>query len=133
MPAKRFSVSIDQELIERFDALIAEGGYDNRSQAVAGLISKALERAELASPSAAVVGALSFVFDHGRHLNYKLVSEQHRYIEDIEGIAQTHLDDSRSLEVILIRTTVSRAKELAGRILSHRGVISGELSLFPYK
>ena len=38
----RFGISIDERLLERFDRLIDEKGYSNRSEAIRGLISNVL-------------------------------------------------------------------------------------------
>ena len=38
----RFGVSLDEELLEPFDALCAVKGYSNRSEAIRDLIRKAL-------------------------------------------------------------------------------------------
>ena len=37
---QRFSVSLDEDLLTRFDQFIKEHGYDNRSEAVRDMIRK---------------------------------------------------------------------------------------------
>ncbi len=39
---ERFTISLAEELAREFDALIAERGYENRSEAVRDLIRRAL-------------------------------------------------------------------------------------------
>ena len=41
---QRFTISIDDHLAEDFDRLIAERGYDNRSEAVRDLLRSHLDR-----------------------------------------------------------------------------------------
>lgn len=41
---ERFTISLDDALASEFDALIAERGYDNRSEAVRDLLRAHLDR-----------------------------------------------------------------------------------------
>ena len=43
---KRFGVSISEELLERFDGMISERGYDNRSEAIRDMIRDRLVERE---------------------------------------------------------------------------------------
>ncbi|MCK5832078.1 nickel-responsive transcriptional regulator NikR [bacterium] len=130
MPVKRLSISLDEELATEFDKFISEKGFENRSEAIRELIQNALFSAKELNPTGKIIGTLSFVFDHSKHLNHKIVHEQHRFIKDIVGITQAHLNEVRTLETILINTTYERAEKLASRILNSRGVVCGKLTVF---
>jgi len=79
MAVKRFSISIEDELAKRFEDYFAERGFKKRSEAIREMIEKAIEDEKKPVIVGRVVAALSFIFDHGKHLNYKLVHEQHRF------------------------------------------------------
>ena len=64
MSVVRVGVSLDRGLLTRFDELIAEKGYGNRSEAVRDLIRGSLIETETGSPNAAVIGTLTIVYDH---------------------------------------------------------------------
>jgi len=49
---QRFTISLDDDLAVRFDALISTRGYDNRSQAVRDLIRTRIDEARLQASSA---------------------------------------------------------------------------------
>ena len=57
---KRFSISLDEQLLEQFDGYIHPRGYSNRSEAVRDLIRKVLVNEEWEEDSE-VVGVVSIV------------------------------------------------------------------------
>ena len=62
---ERFTISLDSELAKEFDALIAERGYGNRSEAVRDIIRGQLEAWRLAHDEAPhCVANLSYVYNH---------------------------------------------------------------------
>ena len=131
MTTKRCSISIEPELADRFDKYLNEMGYENRSEAIRELIKQALAKNEMSDPDANVIGTLSIIFDHGKHLNHKLVHEQHKYIEHILGVSEYHLSTERSIQIITIKATAARAVEISTRIVGIRGVEFGDLTLLP--
>ena len=59
----RFGVSLDHELLERFDALIQAKNYSNRSEAIRDLIRHELVTKEWQEGND-VAGAITLVYDH---------------------------------------------------------------------
>jgi len=59
----RTGISLEHDLLEGFDALIAKRGYKNRSEAVRDLIREALA-ADAVAANQTVVGTLTLVYDH---------------------------------------------------------------------
>ncbi|RKZ29705.1 nickel-responsive transcriptional regulator NikR [bacterium] len=129
MSVKRFGVSIENELAENFDSYIAERGYENRSEAIRDLIRAALAERQLENPEAPAVAALAIVFDHGKHLNHRLVHEQHKHIDEIISSLHVHMDEERCLEVVVLRGTSGRISKIADKLISIRGVLRGEIIL----
>ena len=69
----RIGVAIDSELLDKFDALIAQRGYTNRSEAFRDLIRDELVEKEWEWPESDVVGTVTLVYDHHvRQLSEKL-------------------------------------------------------------
>ena len=61
----RFSVAMPEELLMRFDQLVARRGLaKNRSEVVRDLVRDALVEDECATPGTEVMGTLTIVFDH---------------------------------------------------------------------
>ena len=125
---RRFGVSIEDTLLERFDALIDSKGYANRSEAVRDLIRKALVDEEWSEPGSAVVGALTLVYDHHTsELTHKLLHIQHDAHDAIVSTMHIHLDGHNCLEVIVLRGTARQVEDIANRLISARGVKHGRL------
>jgi len=124
----RFGVSINTRLLERFDALIADKGYVNRSEAIRDLIRNALVEERWADDEAEAVGTVSLVYDHHtRDLADKLTDHQHSHHEQIISTLHVHLDAHHCLEVVVIKGKAKEIKRLADELIGTKGVIHGKL------
>ena len=126
---ERFGVSIEDDLLERFDALIKERGYTSRSEAIRDLVRQELVKEEWADPDTEVVGTVTIVYDHHAHeLGDMLTDLQHRYHDSIICSTHIHLDAHHCLEVVALRGKSTRVKYIANALISTRGVKHGELA-----
>ena len=125
----RFSVAMPEELLMRFDQLVARRGLaKNRSEVVRDLVRDALVEDECATPGVEVVGTLTIAFDHhASDLQEKLYSIQHSYFDYIISSMHIHLDQHNCLEVIVLRGETEIVQEIANLILGTKGVRNGRL------
>ncbi len=125
----RFSVAMDEELLARFDDLVARRGSEvNRSEAVRDLVRDALVDAEWEDSSGEIVGTITMVFDHhASDLSDKLDSMQHAHHERIVSSMHVHLDAHNCLEVIVVRGTSAQVRAIADGLLGTKGVKHGKL------
>ncbi len=124
----RTGVSIDPELLERFDRFIESQGYANRSEAFRDLIRDRLVSAAVHAPNAEVVGTVTLIYDHHtRLLPEKLTEIQHEHHELIISTVHAHLDHETCLEVIVLRGKSRDVQKLADRLISTKGVQHGRL------
>ena len=125
----RFSVAMDEELLARFDDLVARrGSAVNRSEAVRDLVRDALVDAEWEDSSGEIVGTITMVFDHHvSDLSDKLDSMQHAHHERIVSSMHVHLDAHNCLEVIVVRGTSAQVRAIADGLLGTKGVKHGKL------
>jgi CopG family transcriptional regulator, nickel-responsive regulator len=125
----RTGISIESELLDQFDRLIADRGYENRSEALRDLIRESLV-SKAADNNEVVVGTLTMVYDHHRpNLTQKLTEAQHHSHGKVLAATHVHLDDDYCLEVIIMKGRNKEIKNLADRMLSLRGVKNGKLVL----
>jgi CopG family transcriptional regulator, nickel-responsive regulator len=123
----RTGLSIDRELLARFDRSIGAKGYKNRSEAVRDLIRDHLVSEE-ADENKVIVGTLTIVYDHHRpNLTEKLVDAQHHAGSAVLAATHVHLDHHNCLEVVIMKGRSRGIRELADRIISFRGVKHGRL------
>jgi CopG family nickel-responsive transcriptional regulator len=126
----RIGVALDADLLDKFDALIHERGYENRSEAFRDLIRNELVEASWKSPDAEVVGSVTLVYDHRvRLLHEKLLDLQHDAHEAILSTLHVHLDHDNCLEVLLIKGPAAKVQRLANAIISTKGVKHGRLTI----
>src|SRR3990167_5844828 len=100
----RFGISIDSELLEGFDRLIARKGYSNRSEAIRDLIRDTLVDVEWAEGDRETVGTITIVYNHEvRELSDKLTDLQHGHFAAIVSALHVHLDAHNCLEVLVVK------------------------------
>jgi len=124
----RFGVSMDAELLARFDELIRKQGYANRSEAIRDLVRERLVRAEWEA-GAEVVGVIVLLYDHHkRELTDKLTELQHRHYDLVIATLHVHLDEDNCLEILAVRGPGQEVQELADHLRSLKGVKHGQLA-----
>lgn len=125
----RFSVAMPEDLLVRFDRLVARRGLaKNRSEVVRDLVRDALVEDDCAMPGTEVAGTLTIVFDHhAPDLQEKLHAIEHDYCEYIVSSMHVHLDQHMCLEVIVLRGETGMVQDIANLILGTKGVQNGRL------
>jgi len=126
----RIGVAIDSDLLNRFDALIQERGYGNRSEAFRDLIRDELVERSWESPESLVVGTVTLVYDHHvRLLNEKLTGIQHDHHHNVLSTLHVHLDHDNCLEVLVVKGKSSAVRKIADALISTKGVKHGRLTI----
>ena len=126
----RIGVAIDSDLLDKFDSLIGQRGYTNRSEAFRDLIRDELVEKTWESPDSQVVGTVTLVYDHHvRLLNEKLTGIQHEFHHSILSTLHVHLDHDNCLEVLVVRGKSSVVRKVADVLISTKGVKHGRLTI----
>ncbi len=126
---KRFGISLDERLVDKFDRHIKDKKYPTRSKAVGDLIREALVKQEWVAGDE-VVGAITLVYDHHRReLVNKLTDIQHKFHELVISSQHIHLDHDNCFEVIVVKGEPKNVENLAYRLRSTKGVKHGALSM----
>ncbi len=126
---RRFSISLEENLLATFDDYIKSHRYNNRSEAIRDLIRKAFIKKEWEGDKM-VMGVISLVYDHHQHqLQEKVTEVQHNYHHHIVSTTHVHMDHHNCLEVIIVRGKAFEIKELADKLIALRGVRNGNLAM----
>ncbi|MEN8139638.1 MAG: nickel-responsive transcriptional regulator NikR [Thermodesulfobacteriota bacterium] len=126
---KRFSISLDEDLLADFDDFSRRRRYENRSEAIRDLIRNAFVKDEWAADKD-VMGVISLVYDHHQHkLQEKVTEQQHDQHDLIVSTTHVHMDHHNCLEVIIVRGKARDVQGLAHRLISLRGVRDGKLAM----
>ena len=125
----RFGVSLEKELLKKFDKHIKKENYANRSNAIADLIRDKLIRQEWAEDKE-VAGAIIMVFDHHqRDLVNNLTNIQHNYHKYIISSQHIHLDHDNCFEIVVVKGKPHKLEELTNKLKADKGVKHASLSL----
>ncbi|MFC1855257.1 nickel-responsive transcriptional regulator NikR [Thermodesulfobacteriota bacterium] len=126
----RFGVSINTDLLKRFDEQISEKNYVNRSEAIRDLIRDKLVGVEDKDDNLNVVGTITIVYDHEVHeLSETLNEVQHKAHKAILSTLHIHLDMHNCLEVLVVKGRGKDIRMIADRIISTKGVKHGKLTI----
>ena len=126
----RFGVSIDNQLVKKFDALIARKGYATRSEAVRDMIREALVEQEWESGDRETVGTITIVYNHHtRELDHALTDMQHKSFNQIISALHVHLDAHNCLEVLVLKGKSRDIRKIADRLIGTKGVKHGKLTM----
>jgi len=127
---QRFGVSIGEALLDKFDKLIAEQGYTNRSEAIRDLIRNRLVETEFerSSDARSSIGTITLVYDHHtREIGDVLTGIAHYHHDLIISTMHAHLTHNSCLEVILVKGCGKEIRAFADHVISIRGVKHGKL------
>ena len=125
----RFGVSLPKDLLERFDKLIKNKNYPNRSKAIADLIRQELIKKEWQEDKE-IAGAITLIYNHHkRELLDKLTDIQHNFQKIIISTQHIHLDKENCLEIIAVRGSPKEAEKLADTLKAVKGIKHAVLSM----
>jgi len=124
----RFGVSIEPELLKKFDKIIKKEGYTNRSEALRDMIRKNLIFEKNKDPNVNAIGTLTIIYDHhSGNLTNKLLGLQHDHHNEILSTTHIHIDHHSCLEVLVLKGKTGRIQKLADNIKALKGIKHGEL------
>ncbi len=129
-PVSRITISLAGNLLADLDQVVAERGFQSRSQAVADFVHRALVDTKSEHGQDVMVGTITLFYDHTvGGLQQRLASLQRRYIDEVISSLHVHLTGEKTLEVILVQGPAPKLRAVAGDMGKLRGVISGHLQL----
>ena len=124
----RFSVSLEDDLLEQFDRFCTEQHFATRSEAVRQLIRDKLTAHAWESDAQDVAGTLTLVYDHHRpQLRDHLTAMQHDHMEMVVSTLHAHLTHDLCLEVIVLRGPAAKLRTIASQLQGLKGIFKGEL------
>ena len=128
---ERITMSIEENLAQAFDALIARRGYRSRSEAMRDLLRRVVESERTASDARSLcVATLSYVYNHHqRDLAERLVEAQHAQHDLVVSATHVHLDHDHCLETLILKGPTAAVRALADRLRAERGVRHGQLNV----
>ena len=127
---ERIGISLEDDLLVRFDRLIAQKGYVNRSEAIRDLIRDTLVQREWSESSGSEerVAVVTLVYDHdSSSLAQKLAHIQHENHRAVVSALHVHMDEHNCLEVLVLRGRARDVVRMGEGLVSTKGVKYGKV------
>ena len=126
----RFGVSIEPDLLKKFDKIIKKKGYTSRSEAIRDILRKNIVQEDTSDPDSEAIGTLTMIYDHHEGtLTNKLLDLQHDHHNEILSTTHIHIDHHNCLEVLVLKGKTGEIQKLADNIKALKGIKHGELAL----
>ncbi|MBZ5752221.1 MULTISPECIES: nickel-responsive transcriptional regulator NikR [Metabacillus] len=129
---KRFGVSMEGNLLRKFDHLVKQRGYENRSEAVRDLVRDALIQQSWEDNEQIVAGTILLFYNHHqRNLLEELTNIQHSMHDLVLATTHFHLDHTSCLELIVVKGKVKDIQKFSNSLTSLKGVEYGKFTVAP--
>jgi len=126
----RISISLPEDVLSRLDNMVNEKGFESRSQAITNMINQQLTVHHAESDNEIMAGTINLVYDHSTHgLQKQLADIQHEHVTEVISSLHVNLMQNQTMEVILVQGPASKLKQIADKMTSSRGVITGNLQM----
>lgn len=128
--AARYTISMDERLLKKFDSHIARKGYANRSEAIRDLIRDSLVAEEWGKASEKVAATVTLVYNHhASDLSDRLTQIQHHHGGLVVASTHVHLDNDNCLEVVILRGKNRAVRSLSEQLIALKGIKHGKVVL----
>ena len=120
----RISMSLPNKLLNEFDDVLRDRGYQSRSKGIRDALKDYILRYQwMNDMEGERVGVIAVIYDH----HYVGVMEsmtdiQHDYRDEIDASLHIHMSDKYCLEVIIVKRDVIYIRELTEKLMRLRGV-----------
>ena len=129
---KRFGISMEGHLLRKFDRLVKQKGYENRSEAIRDLVRDALMQHSWEKDEQIVAGSILLFYDHHqRNLLDELTNIQHSMHDNILATTHFHLNHASCLELIIVKGKAKDIQQLSNQLISLKGVQYGKFTVAP--
>ncbi|AOV06937.1 nickel-responsive transcriptional regulator NikR [Sporosarcina ureilytica] len=129
---KRFGVSMEGSLLRKFDQLVTQKGYSNRSEAVRDLVREAIFEQSSEEDDQLIAGTILLFYNHHqRNLLEEMTTVQHEMHDLIMATTHFHLNHDSCIELIVVQGKASDVRKLSNKLTSLIGVEYGKLTVAP--
>ncbi len=126
----RISVSLPEDLLEEFDKMVAERGFESRSQAICEMIGQQLNEHRQELGANIMTGTVNLVYNHSvPGVQKKLHELLYIHIDEIISSLNVNLTHTNTMSVVLVQGPANKLRMIADKMITLKGVITGKLLL----
>ncbi len=118
------SITLPNELLEKFDDFMKMRGYYSRSEAFRDAIRNLIAESEIAKMVTGEVAAtIMITCDYARRdVDLKMTEVRHEFDDVVVENVHRHIDDKYCLEIFIAQGKDERIRDLVGRVRGMRGI-----------
>jgi CopG family nickel-responsive transcriptional regulator len=130
---QRITITFDDELLSDLDKLMAQEGYQNRSEIIRDIARTAIRQGTSASKEGSdCIAALVYVYEQStRELPKRLAKFYHDHRDLAVSTMRAHLNAEDCFEMTLLRGDACQIRDFARHVIAERGVEHGQLFEIP--
>lgn len=129
-PVQRISISLPLPLYRQFEEMMEERGFTNRSQVIAEMIQQQISDYYSLKGDHLMAGTITLLYDHKKPgLKQQLSEIQYSHIAEVISSLQVLLENSHTMEVLLVQGRARTLRRIASELLACKGVLSGRFNL----
>lgn len=129
-PATRLSISLPASMAISLDRMVAERGFESRSQAVMEMIHEQLTRHREDLGNAVLAGTITLIYDRlSQDCGAIIAGIQHSFLRECIASLHVQLEADLTMEVILVQGHGDELRRISDRMLAVKGVLSGNLNV----
>jgi len=129
-PATRLSISLPESVAASLDRMIAERGFESRSQAVSVMVHEQLTRHEQQLGTAVMAGTVSLTYDRmSQDCGSIIAGIQHKHLRQCIASLHVQLEQDLTMEVILVQGQGRILRQIANEFVAVKGVLCGNLNV----
>jgi CopG family transcriptional regulator, nickel-responsive regulator len=123
MKVERIAVSLEPELLKKFEGKIKQRAYWNRSKAVSDVLREWISRDAWEVGKGEMVATISILYNHHMHDALDRITDlQHEFGKGVLASMHIHLSHDDCLEVIAVKGSSQKIRKISDGLSSVRGV-----------
>jgi CopG family nickel-responsive transcriptional regulator len=123
-------MSLTENLLNELDGLVEKRSSASRSAVISDMIHRHMVEHKSQNRDAVMAGTITLLYNNSvAGLQKHLANIQFAFIDEVISSLHVHLLHNQTMEVILVQGPAGKLQNIADRLMSQRGVISGKMHL----
>lgn len=129
-PAERVSITIPRSVLSKFDSMLAQRGFANRSQAIAEILNREIIEASGDQEDQVMAGTITLFYSTRRNNLLGTLSKiQRAHLAEVISSLHVQLEDDHIMEVLVVQGPSKKLRSIANELITCKGVKTGKLNL----
>lgn len=116
------SMSVNQQILQKFDAILKKKGYSTRSEAFREALRNFIDEGEWVTEEGTNEIVVTIIYDEHKIDRGALSLIQHKYKEIIHTLIHNHLEDINCLEVFIANGSSEELKAMLHDVRKIKGI-----------